>query len=400
MSPEERIVFMENSESVLVLVAHPNEETIGFSSVCIGADVVSVTDGSWGGRAAARRHGFKSACEILGARRAALLDLPDISPWRLPVDVLIDRLRELGSYGRVYTHSPFEAHLHQRDVVLAASQCFEEVWVRSLGGYAAEAHVLDRPAYQRKLEIMNTIYPRDLPPLGEDTHRTAEAMLADVAGIESFVPARWSEVHQALALTSPEIRADLPNTWAFEVSTYEIERYQRTCEVLAQACQEEPPESILDLGACEGLMTLRLRQLFPAAKIWAVESHPIFASRIWERLGQEHNIDVLEASILDIPLSADLIVMAEMLCYVPEPIMSVLKRLRANYLLTSYHGLFDACVRRSLQAFGWRETIGAEILPRFEPVDGRDSLLIAQRPGSHIRLWRPARRSLSPAHGC
>jgi 16S rRNA C967 or C1407 C5-methylase (RsmB/RsmF family) len=176
---------------------------------------------------------------------------------------------------------------------------------------------------------MNTIYPREFP-LDEAPHHSAADMLADIAGIESFVPARWSEVYQALALTNPEIRADLPNPWAFDVSAYEIERYQRTSEVLAQACQERPSESILDLGACDGGMTLRLRQLFPSAKIWAVESHPVFVRRLRERLSQERGIDVIEASILDIPLSADLIVMAEMLCYVPEPIMSVLSRLRAN----------------------------------------------------------------------
>jgi hypothetical protein len=54
---------MGNSASVLV--AHPHEETIGFSSVCAGADVISVTDGGWGGRAAARAHGFQRACELL-----------------------------------------------------------------------------------------------------------------------------------------------------------------------------------------------------------------------------------------------------------------------------------------------------------------------------------------------
>jgi hypothetical protein len=37
---------------------------------------------------------------------------PDIFPWRLPVEVLIDQLRQLASYCRVDTHSPFEAHLH------------------------------------------------------------------------------------------------------------------------------------------------------------------------------------------------------------------------------------------------------------------------------------------------
>jgi hypothetical protein len=136
-------------------------------------------------------------------------------------------------------------------------------------------------------------------------------------------------------------------------------------------------------------MSLRLRHLFPTAKIWAVESHPVFVRRLQQRLPQESNITVVEASVLDIPLSADLIVMAEMLYYVPEPVMSVLSRFQARYLLTSHHGTFDACAQQGLEALGWREHLKAEVLPRFEPVDGRDSFLMAQRPGSCIRLWRP-----------
>jgi hypothetical protein len=107
-------------------------------------------------------------------------------------------------------------------------------------------------------------------------------------------------------------------------------------------------------------------------------------------LSQERVVDVVEAPLLDIPLSADLIVMAETLCYVPEPITNVLSRLRANHLLTSYRGTFAACLRQSLQACSWRESICTEVLPRFEPVGGQNSLLIVQRPGRHISLWRPA----------
>jgi hypothetical protein len=63
--------------------------------------------------------------------------------------------------------------------------------------------------------------------------------------------------------------------------------------------------------------------------------------------------------------------------------------LRGRYLLTSYRGTFDTCLRQGLEACGWRERLSAQVLPRFEPVDGRDSLLIARRPGTQIRLWRP-----------
>jgi hypothetical protein len=42
------------------------------------------------GAAAARTLGFRQGCDLLGARWALLLDLPDFFPWRLPVEVLIN----------------------------------------------------------------------------------------------------------------------------------------------------------------------------------------------------------------------------------------------------------------------------------------------------------------------
>jgi hypothetical protein len=51
-------LVMESRTSKLVLVAHPGDETLAFSSVCVGADIVSVTQGGWQGDAAA----FRGAC--------------------------------------------------------------------------------------------------------------------------------------------------------------------------------------------------------------------------------------------------------------------------------------------------------------------------------------------------
>lgn len=381
---------MESAASTLVLVAHPDDETLGFSSVCAGADVVSVTDGGWRNRARTRADEFRRACDILGAKRALLLNLPDVYRWNLPIDTLVERLKALGPYRRVYTHSPFDEHAHHRGVALAASKCFEEIWVQTCGGYAAEAHVLDPAAFRRKVEILNTIYAREIAPADEDDPLPVTEILFDVAGVETYVPTRYTEVVQAFALSRPEIRTEFPNIWGFEVSPYEVERYDRTCEVLARAYEERPPASILELGACEGAMTLRLRRLFPATRIRAVESHPVFARRLRERLAQEAGIELVEASVLDIPLSADLVVVAEMLYYMPEHTAGILSAIRADALLTSYYGTFDDRVCRCLRGFGWHNAVSVEVLPRFEPVDGRTSYLLGRRAGSHIRLWTQA----------
>jgi len=373
---------MERSASTLVLVAHPGDETLAFSSVCAGADVVSVTDGGCPGLV----EGFRHACDRLGAQRAISLSLPNIDTWRLPKGILVRGLKPLGPYNRIYTHSPLEQHAHHRDVALAASQCFEEIWVRGCGGYAAEAHVLAHSAFGQKLEILNHMYAPQLAAAAEDDHFCS----TEVTGVEVFVPTRSSEVSKALAHTSQEIRPDISDLWAFETSPYEKERYDRTCTVLSHILKETTITSIMEIGACEGAMTQRLRALFPGVKISAVEVNAVFARRLHARLGHDADTDIVEASVHDLPLSADLVCLAEVLYFIPDDGIDLLERLQARYLLTSYTGDFDDRVSLCLRRFGWRNTVSEHVLPRFEPVDGTNSLLTIRRPGSHIRLWQPA----------
>ena len=371
---------MEHSASTLVLVAHPGDETLAFSSVCAGADVVSVTDGGWPGL-----EEFRHACNRLGGKRALSLCLPNIAAWRLPQEMLVSQLKALGPYDRIYTHSPLEKHPHHQDVALAASQCFGEVWVRGCGGYAAEAYILSQSAFGQKLEILNQIYVRQLAAAVQDDHFHNTAM----TGVEAFVPTRLSEVSQALAHTSPGTHLEVPDLWAFETSPYEQERYDRTCAVLAYIIGETSLTSILEIGACEGAMTQRLRALFPGAKITAIEANPVFARRLRQRLGHTPDTDIVEASILDSSLAADLVCLTEVLYLVPDHYIDLLGRLKARYLLTSYIGDFDDRISICLRRFGWRNVVSEQVLPRFEPVDGTSSLLVIRRPGSHVRLWQP-----------
>jgi hypothetical protein len=370
---------VENSTSTLVLVAHPSDETLGFSSVCRGADIVSVTAG--GGQRLTTA--FQQACAALGGKRVCMLDLPAIDPFRLPIEMLVSRIRELGSYSRVYTHSPLEAHAHHRDVALAASRCFREIWVRSCGGYAAEAHVLSRSAFGQKLEIINSSYAQEMMLAADDEHFSSAA----VAGVEAFVPTHFPEVIQALVHTTPGIRTEISDVWAFLTSPYEQERFDRTCAVLAHVAGACAPTSILEIGACEGAMTRRLRMLFPSARIRAVEANPVFLSRLRQSLGDDPNTDIVEASVLEMPLSADLVLFTEVLYLVPEHVRDILARVQAKYLLTSQNTNFDEPVSRLLHCFGWQTIVSMQVAPRFEPADGRNSCFLVRRSGCQIKLW-------------
>jgi Nodulation protein S (NodS) len=258
--------------------------------------------------------------------------------------------------------------------------------VRAVGGYTAEAHVLSQMAFGQKLEVINRLYAHQITASDADGH----ACLAEVTGVEAFVPTRFSEVVKAFVHTSQGILSDVPDIWAFETSPYEQERFDQMCAVLAQACREDSPASILEIGACEGAMTRRLRTLFPGAKICAVEVNPVFGQRLRDRLGNDPDIDIVEASILDVPLSADLVLLAEILYYVPEHLMDILAAVRAKYLLTSYVGNFDDQVSLGLRRCGWHDVLSVQVAPRLEPVDGRTSFLIVRRPGGNIRLWKLA----------
>jgi len=363
----------------LVLVAHPGDETLGFSSVCRGADIVSVTAGG-GPRLTTA---FQQACVVLGGKQVFMLDLPAIDSFRLPIEVLVSRIRELGSYSRVYTHSPLEAHAHHRDVALAASRCFREIWVRSCGGYAAEAHVLSQAAFGQKLALINSSYAPEIMLATEHEHFSS----AEVAGVEAFVPTHFPEVIQVLVHTTPGIRTEISDVWAFQTSPYEKERFDRTCAVLAHVAGECVPTSILEIGACEGVMTRRLRAQFPSARIYAVEANPIFLRRLQESLGDDANTDIVEASVLEVPLSADLVLLTEVLYLVPEHIADILARVRAKYLLTSHYTNFDEPVSRLLHSLGWHTIVSMQVGPRFEPVDGRTSCFLIRRPGTQIKLW-------------
>jgi trans-aconitate methyltransferase len=194
---------------------------------------------------------------------------------------------------------------------------------------------------------------------------------------------------RALALTKPEVFSELDDPWGFTHSAYERERYALTARLLGALAREgRAPARVMDVGACEGLMTEQLRTLFPEALVLAVESEPRFVARLRARLGGDARVRILEASALDVALEADLVLLAEVLYYLPMPEgRELLGRLRAGHLLTSYGGPFAEEVHAELLALGWRTVAAGSLPARLEPVDGVSSPLLVRRAGTQVRLW-------------
>lgn len=363
----------ENEQApALIVVAHPEDVVRLFSTVAPGADVAVVTEDGSAGRE------LEAVGRALGARSTHLLLSPsEVGPW----------CREQRSRGdvRVFTHSPQEdAPLH-REVALLVSRVFERLWVPATGARPTACTVLDDAAFQRKLGLLNALY-RERP----DGARAGACTdpVRDGPGIEAFAEVRAGDVVRALSLTKPEIFSELADPWGFAQSTYEGERFALTAKVLGTLRDAGAPRRVVDVGACEGLMTEHLLTLFPEANVRAVESEPRFVTRLRERLGSHARVRIVEASAEDVALEADLVLLAEVLYYLSEDAgHDLLNRLRASHLLTSYGGGFGAQVHAALVARGWRCVQSATLPGRIEPVDGAASPLLVRRAGTEIRLW-------------
>ncbi|RKG73813.1 class I SAM-dependent methyltransferase [Corallococcus terminator] len=360
--------------ATLIVVAHPEDVVRLFSTVAEGADLAVVTEDGGAGRE------LEAVGRALGARTTHLLLSPsEIGPW-------CREQREQGD-ARVFTHSPQEEAPLHREVAVLVSRVFERLWVPSTGARPTVCTVLDDAAFQRKLSLLNTLY-RERPDGAQGSACTDP--LRDGPGIEAFTEVRSTDMVRALSLTKPEIFSELADPWGFAGSSYEGKRFALTAKVLESLCHASPPpRRVVDVGACEGMMTEHLLSLFPHASVQAVESEPRFAARLRERLGGHARVRVVEASAEDVALEADLVLLAEVLYYLSDDACAdLLDRVHASHLLTSYGGGFGAKVHAALAGRGWKVVTSETLASRIEPVDGVWSPLLVRRAGTEIRLWK------------
>jgi hypothetical protein len=372
---------MENA-GALIVVAYPSDEAVGFSTVCRGSDVVAVGSGGQDESGELIGRAFHQAAKELEIRRAFYFDLKGEDPF--PAEVLESKLRALGPYPRVYTHSPFDEDTFRVSVMLVTSRVFGPVWVQATGAPPGETMPLTPDLFRRKMEIVNAFYTERLRSgnSGDQIPNTA------LPGVEAFTQVSHDEVIRAVSVSSDRILGH-PDAWGFQSSSYELERLSATCELLMEHLEPNGVKDILDIGACEGEMTEKLRLTFPASSVRAVESQPYFATQLRQRFHEDHRVTVLECDLTDIPLEANLIVLAEVLYYLKEEeVQKTLKRLQAQFVLVGCDGEFDLALSETLATLGWRQMGWRRVRPRFEPVKDGQSRLICCRQGTNVRLWQ------------
>lgn len=372
-------------ERSLAIFAHAHDEVLGFSTVLEGAGAILVTDlGAPAGT-------FEEAAAAFGALSTTRLRIPAVAGWRLPAAALREELRRIAAAmperTRVYTHDPLDENPHHHGVALAAADAFGEVWVPARGAAGAEVRVLGEGELARKLSVLDRVYaphhPHPSHPEDRGPPIACELHARDVLAVESFARATRGQVARAASLTHYDlVLSEAPDTWAFGSSSYERERFDAAIALMSEPGAGEP-RSILELGACEGMMTAEILAAFPGATVTALEPNPDFASRLTARLGRDPRL-VWTGEPLEIaPLEADLVVACEVLYYVAARAPEVVARIRARRLVTSHHGVFEERLASILGQLGWRERSRARLPIRLESIGP----FVVRRVGCTVRSW-------------
>lgn len=183
---------MSKAKFNLVVVAHPDDETLYFSGLLQSLKsapwtVICVTDGNADGNGDRRRRQFEAAMKLHRVRRAEMWDFPDIYERRLDIEKLADRLRTLEP-ARVFTHGVLGeyGHPHHQDVAVAVHMAFAKKPVMSVAYNCfpdLTIRLTDRQ-FALKAKVLSQIYQSETRRFVQFLPATAVEGFAKISGQE------------------------------------------------------------------------------------------------------------------------------------------------------------------------------------------------------------------------
>jgi LmbE family N-acetylglucosaminyl deacetylase len=148
----------------LLVVAHPDDETIYFSGLLqnhrrLPWSVICVTDGNADGNGSVRREQFAHAMKLQRIQRFEMWDFPDIFERRLDVSALTARLKLLRP-NEVFTHGVLGeyGHPHHQDVCMATHLAYRKVYSIAHNCYPDKTVRLTAAQYTLKAKILSNVY--------------------------------------------------------------------------------------------------------------------------------------------------------------------------------------------------------------------------------------------------
>ena len=185
----------EKKQQYLVLVAHPDDETLFFSSILFKykqlCKVICVTDGNADGLGQDRQSQFKLACSNFGVKTPEIWNFPDKFDARIDTAQLEARLLQLPRFKSVFTHGVLGeyGHPHHQDVCFAAHRAFAKkspVYSVTYNNFPELRISLNKSQYTIKTKILTDIYH------------------SEIRRFVNFVPATYTEGFSKVGLNEIE----------------------------------------------------------------------------------------------------------------------------------------------------------------------------------------------------
>jgi LmbE family N-acetylglucosaminyl deacetylase len=161
------MIYLMKPEYDLVVVAHPDDESIFFGglihSELQNPHVICVTDGNADGQGESRWQDFTKAMDLLGVKSFEKLQFPDVFENRIAIDKLVDRLQDLETPKRIFTHGPLGeyGHPHHQDVCMAVHKAFKEhLDVYGVAHNCEADHIvpIQGPTFELKAKLLSKIH--------------------------------------------------------------------------------------------------------------------------------------------------------------------------------------------------------------------------------------------------
>lgn len=214
-----------NENKILVIVAHPDDETLYFSSVIMNneADIICATCGRDPEERELRKKEQEDACLLLGVDNICNLNMLDTPGKHLNLLALEKKIKEFignKSYDAIYTHSVFgdvNEHPHHQDVSYIAAKIFGQVWMNAWNMYADKIHALSIEEYELKKFIMGTIYEREYRKIRPSF---------EITSVEKYAKVSFEEARQLFIISkyqSFKSSSNLVKEYDYSNSAHEIE---------------------------------------------------------------------------------------------------------------------------------------------------------------------------------
>lgn len=160
---------LKRSERPLLVVAHPDDESIFFGGMLsrfrhLKWTVLCLSDGNAEGRGDDRHAEFLQACKKLGVKKALHWNYSDNFPHRFPVDLIEKRLSEIEKPTIVFTHGIVGeyGHAHHQDTCYVVHKYFSKqkipVWSAAYNSFGTDAVNLTSKEFSLKARVLLEIY--------------------------------------------------------------------------------------------------------------------------------------------------------------------------------------------------------------------------------------------------